>query len=211
MNTPGIGKTRLIPTTDLNLHHKNPRRGDVDAIAGSLQAHGQFRPIVVNEGTHTGRPLEVVAGNPTLKAIRQLAETNPDDPRWSQVEAYVIDVDEDRATKIVLADNRTSDLGSYDDTALLDLLDSVDHDLEGTGYTDDDLDMLRDMADGAPSLDDLEEEYGEPEDDDFWVTIRFKVPPVIADQWNDWARGFDTPEEAFEGLMDKAGNYGAGE
>lgn len=142
MNTPGIGKTRLIPTTDLHLHHKNPRRGDVDAIAGSLQAHGQFRPIVVNEGTHTGRPLEVVAGNHTLKAIRQLAETNPDDPRWSQVEAYVIDVDEDRATKIVLADNRTSDLARYDDESLLDLLDTVDHDLDGTGYDYDDLNSL---------------------------------------------------------------------
>lgn len=68
--TPGIGHTRTLPTTDLNLYHKNPRMGDVDAIAGSLQAHGQFRPIVVNEGTHTGRPMETLAGNHTLKAIR---------------------------------------------------------------------------------------------------------------------------------------------
>lgn len=210
MTTPGIGDTRTLPTTQLNMFHKNPRRGDVEAIAGSLQAHGQFRPIVVNKGTHTGRPMETLAGNHTLKAIRLLAERNPDDPRWQQVECYVVDVDDDRASRIVLADNRTADLGSYDDESLLDLLETVDHDLDGTGYDYDDLDMLRDMADGAPSLDDLEEEYGEPEDDDFWVTIRFKVPPVLADQWNDWARAYDTPEEAFEGLMDKAGNYGAG-
>lgn len=210
MTTPGIGATRTLPTTQINLFHKNPRRGDVEAIAGSLQAHGQFRPIVVNEGTHTGRPMETLAGNHTLKAIRLLAERNPDDPRWQQVECYVVDVDDDRASRIVLADNRTADLGSYDDDILLDVLESVDHDLDGTGYDYDDLDMLRDMVDGAPDLDELEEEYGEPEDDDFWVTIRFKVPPVLADQWNDWARAYDSPEEALEALLDKGTNYGAG-
>lgn len=158
MNTPGIGKTLLIQTADLNLHHKNPRRGDVDAIAGSLQAHGQFRPIVVNEGTHTGRPLEVLAGNHTLKAIRQLAETNPDDPRWSQVEAYVIDVDDDRATRIVLADNRTSDLGTYDNAELLDLLEELDGAYEGTGYDEDYIDAL--LGENTP------EELPEPGDAD---------------------------------------------
>lgn len=39
-------------------YHRNPRRGDVDAIARSLAVNGQYRPIVVNIGTHTGRPLE---------------------------------------------------------------------------------------------------------------------------------------------------------
>lgn len=156
--TPGIGHTRTLPTTDLNLYHKNPRMGDVDAIAGSLQAHGQFRPIVVNEGTHTGRPMETLAGNHTLKAIRQLAEQNPTDPRWAQVEAYVIDVDEDRAARIVLADNRTAELGSYDDELLLDLLTTVDYDLDGTGYDDDDISKLLDTMDQEDGTGDYEEE-----------------------------------------------------
>ena len=142
MTTPGIGDTRTLPTTQINLFHKNPRRGDVEAIAGSLQAHGQFRPIVVNEGTHTGRPMETLAGNHTLKAIQLLAERNPKDPRWQHVEAYVIDVDEDQAARIVLADNRTSDLATYDESELLDLLESVDDDLDGTGYDYDDLNTL---------------------------------------------------------------------
>lgn len=209
-DTANIGTPERVPLTDLNLYHKNPRVGDTQAIKGSIVANGIFRPVVVNRGTYTGKPNEILAGNHTVKAIRELAEEHPDDVRWQHVDVWMVDVDSERAARIVLADNRTADLGSYDDTTLLDLLDSVDHDLEGTGYIDDDLDMLRDMADGAPSLDDLEDEYGEPEDDDFWVTLRFKVPPVLADQWSDWARAFDTPEEAFEGLMDKAGNYGAG-
>lgn len=126
------------------MFHKNPRRGDVEAIAGSLQAHGQFRPIVVNEGTHTGRPMETLAGNHTLKAIRLLAERNPDDPRWQKVECYVVDVDDDRASRIVLADNRTTDLGDYDNDILLDVIGNLDDTLGlvGTGYDEGYIDAL---------------------------------------------------------------------
>ena len=193
--TPGIGQTRTLPTTDLNLYHKNPRMGDVDAIAGSLQAHGQFRPIVVNEGTHTGRPMETLAGNHTLKAIRQLAEQNPTDPRWAQVEAYVIDVDEDRAARIVLADNRTSDLGTYDTELLTNLLDGMEE-LAGTGYTDTD---LHDLI-AAPDLLDNEYEGVDPYPDT--VTITLRVLPPLADQWKDHVSCFESPEEALEYLLD---------
>lgn len=65
MTTPFIGAAENLPLTQLNTFHKNPRRGDVEAIKGSLVANGQYRPIVVNKGTHTGRPFEVLAGNRT--------------------------------------------------------------------------------------------------------------------------------------------------
>lgn len=152
------GSTTAIPPHDLHTFHQNARVGDVPAIAGSLRTLGQYRPIVVNIGTHTGRPNEVLAGNHTLKAIRYLAETYPDDERWSSVLVHWGDWDEDECTKIVLADNRTAELGGYDDTVLLGLLGSVD--LEGTGYTpldlesmqhdmDTDLTALKDAMEGA--------------------------------------------------------------
>ena len=142
---------------ELALHHRNPRQGNIAAIAGSLRANGQYKPIVVNRGTHTGRPMEVLAGNHTLMAIRNLAETHPSDDRWASVDCWVIDVDDDRATRIVAADNRTSELGTFDDRLLAELLGELD-DLEGTGYTDSDLDELVD------SLDDEPPEF-EPDDD----------------------------------------------
>lgn len=147
MTSAGIGNAATLPTTDLNLFHKNPRIGNVAAIAGSLAANGQYRPIVVNKGTHTGRPNEVLAGNHTLKAIRLNAENNPEDTRWHYADCWVVDVDDDRATKIVLADNRTAELGHNDDQALLALLESVDHDLDGSGYNYDDMDELRNLLD----------------------------------------------------------------
>lgn len=149
---------------DLALYHRNPRLGNVEAIAGSLRANGQYKPIVVNAGTHTGRPNEVLAGNHTLKAIRDLAEKHPDDERWQTVLVHVIDVDDDRAARIVLADNRTSELGTMDDTALAEMIDSLDGDLVGTGYDDDDLAEILEAA-GDELLDEDGEGAGDGGED----------------------------------------------
>lgn len=147
--TPNIGQATTLPLTDIHLHHKNARLGDVEAIKGSMVANGVYKPLVVNKGTHTGRPNEVLAGNHSLKAMRQLAEANPDDPRWQKVDVWLVDVDEDRATRILLADNRTADMGDYDSATLQELLESVDHDLDGTGYDYDDLDELSALIEEA--------------------------------------------------------------
>jgi hypothetical protein len=112
----------------------NPRKGSVEQIAKSLVRHGQYRPIVVNRGSVTGRPFEVLAGNHTLMAARSLD--------WSVIDAAVVDVDESTAKSIVASDNRLADLGGYDDAALFALLDSLD-DLSGTGYGISDLEALR--------------------------------------------------------------------
>ena len=203
MTTQRIGTPRTLPPGELTPFHKNPRRGNVPAIAESLATNGQFRPIVVNAGTHTGRPNEVLAGNHTLLAALMLEEEGRG--LDGGLDCYVVDVTDREAERIVLADNRTADLGSYDDDGLLDLLESLGDDLSGTGYADDDVQMLRDIADAAPSLDDLADEYGEPEEQDTWVTVRLRVPPAVADQWQDWANPFDSDEEAFEALLDRVG------
>jgi len=207
-STHNIGAYERHEIADLNLYYKNPRVGDVTAIAGSLRANGVYKPIVVNRGTHTGRPNEVLAGNHTLKAHRLLAEEEPDDKRWKKIDCWMVDVDDDRASRIVLADNRTADLGSYDNEALLDLLNGLDGEIAGTGYTDEDLSVLLDLTEGPASLEDLEAEFGEPEDDDFWITVRLRIPPVLNEQWRDWSKAYDSPEEAFEALLDKGSNYG---
>lgn len=123
----------------LAVYYRNPRRGDVAAIAASLQARGQYKPIVVNLGTLTGRPLEVLAGNHTLLAARSI--------RWLTVQAVTVDVDDAEAAAIVAADNRLSDLGGYDDADLAFVLAQAG-DLTGTGYDEQDLTtLLRALAD----------------------------------------------------------------
>lgn len=132
-------------------HPDNPRRGNVELIAESLLTSGQYKPLLVSR--HTDR---VLAGNHTLQAIEKIAtgwrpagwDADAEEEAQERIEAMAsvavtfLDVDEEGERRVLLVDNRTSDLGTYDNEALVALLDSLDA-LGGTGYTDDDLDTLR--------------------------------------------------------------------
>ena len=132
----------------LRSYHRNPRRGNVAAIAESLTLRGQYKPIVVNVGTLTGRPFEILAGNHTYAAAVSLG--------WEHVQATTVDVNNETAAQIVLADNRIADLGTYNDADLAEVLLAAG-DLAGTGYVDADLGAL---------LRDLEEPIGLTDPDD---------------------------------------------
>lgn len=136
MNPPG--KIKNVHPSQLSIHPGNPRQGNVAAIAASLRANGLFKPLLVNAGTHTGRAMEVLAGNHTLMAVRDLAEQYPDDERWQKIPVWTIDVDEDRAKRMVLADNKTHEGGGYDERLLAEMMADLP-DLEGTGYDEDEL------------------------------------------------------------------------
>lgn len=140
-----LGRAGRLSVADLTPFVGNPRRGNIDVIAESLAASGQYRPIVVNEGTLTGRRHEVLAGNHTLHAAKKLG--------WGEIDVWLVDVDDEGAKRIVAADNRTADLGEYDDADLFRLLDSLD-DLAGTGYRDSELEaMRRDLFPDEPLTD----------------------------------------------------------
>jgi hypothetical protein len=121
-----------VPVDSLIPYERNPRRGDVAAIAESLETNGQYRPIVVRAGTN-----EVLAGNHLLIAARQLG--------WDAVAATFVTVTDDEAARIVLVDNRAADRGTYDDRELLALLRELEVSeaaFAGTGYAVDDVDDL---------------------------------------------------------------------
>ena len=103
-------------------------------VAESLRELGQYRPVVVNRGTLTGRPNEIAAGNHTVQAAESLG--------WSEVSVTWIDVDDKQLRKIALVDNRSNDVATYDDRLLLDLLLSLEDDLTATGFDQDDVDEL---------------------------------------------------------------------
>ena len=157
-STPKVGTTTAVAPSTLSTFHRNARRGDVDAIAASLKAHGQYKPITVNIGTHTGRPNEVLAGNHTLIAFRNLA----DDPAFDKVLVHWVDVDDDMCSRIVLADNRTSELGGFDTAELAALLQDVGADLTGLGYTALDLDDLNALLEEAAPLLPTDDLGGDP-------------------------------------------------
>ena len=109
-----IGERRPYPD--------NPRRSNLEPLVESLERNDQYRPIVVNR-----RTMEVLCGNHIFLAAREAG--------FSEIAATFVDVDDEQARRILLVDNRTSDLGTYDLEALLSVLQGFD-DLGGTGYDD---------------------------------------------------------------------------
>lgn len=158
-----------VPIDSISPHPQNPRRGDVALIADSIRRHGLYTPLVVQASTG-----HVLAGNHRLLALRSLQR--------DAVDVVMVDVDDDEARRILLVDNRSSDLGSYDSQELAELLQSLGGDLEGTGYQPDDLeDLLAGLE--APDLDDLFGEHGHPTDEDTLVKIVLRVQPDAAALW----------------------------
>jgi hypothetical protein len=128
-------------------HPQNVRQGDVGAISESLKSHGQYRPIVYQQST--GR---ILAGNHTWKAAKALG--------WKEIAATPIVCDDQQALRILLVDNRTNDLSTYDQSELVELLKELsdtEMELLGTGYDGDDLDQF--IADLEGAVDPSENPY----------------------------------------------------
>lgn len=183
------------PIDTLALLPGNPRRGDVAAVRKSYETFGQRKPIVaLRDGT-------VIAGNHQLMAALELG--------WTEIAVVYVDDDDTTAKAFALADNRISDLGTYDDFDLIDLLKEVAVSpdlLDVTGYKEHDLaDLLARYE--APDLLGLEDKYGEAKDlgPEVRPVIKVAVSEEAFHRWNDWvAKCADDAETAFTKLMDKA-------
>lgn len=116
------------PTDELQLLPGNPRRGNVEAVARSLEAFGQRKPVVARRGDRV-----VIAGNHTLQAARALG--------WAEIAVVWVDDDEVTSKAFALADNRTAELGDYDESLLAELIGevgSVDSELlAASGWSED--------------------------------------------------------------------------
>lgn len=100
-----IATTGPAPIAKLRPHPDNPNNGDPDEIALSLQRNGQYRPIVARtDGT-------ILAGHHVYAAAMSLG--------WEDLEVTFVDVDDATATRILIADNRTAELGPGVDLGLL--------------------------------------------------------------------------------------------
>lgn len=112
----------------------NPRKGNVEAVARSYAMFGQRKPIVARREGDGGI---VTAGNHQLEAARSLG--------WEEIAVVWVDDDDLTARAFALADNHSSDLGTYDDDLLAAMIAdvaAVDALLEATSYTQADLNKL---------------------------------------------------------------------
>lgn len=128
------GDYETVPINDIEPHPHNPREGDIGAVITSLQTNGQYRPITVNRQTN-----RILKGNHTYYAAHTLG--------WDRIAVHWIDVPPSDEDKILLIDNRTSDLATYHTDTLKRLLAEIT-DYTGTGYTHQD---AADILNGAPT------------------------------------------------------------
>jgi ParB-like chromosome segregation protein Spo0J len=115
----------MVPVADLKAHPLNPRKGNVDVIMDSLRTNGQYKTVLVQEGTNT-----ILAGTHTWLAAKRLG--------WAEVAVNHIRVSEEQAVQIMLADNRAADGGQTDESAVFAMLATLSS-LDGTGYSPEDL------------------------------------------------------------------------
>jgi len=126
---PGL---RSTPLNELTPHPGNPRQGDIGAIIQSIEANGFVGVLVAQCSTG-----HVLAGNHRLIAATELG--------FKKLRVDWIDVSDEKALRILLADNRTSDLATNDDAVIAEILAGLaltDEGFVGTGYDGDDLDDI---------------------------------------------------------------------
>lgn len=139
----------MEPIDCVSQHPRNPNSGDVDEIVASILKNGMYRPIYAQKSTG-----HILAGNTTHTACLQLGA--------KQIPVVWLDVDDQTATRILLADNRVAELAHRDEGLLLALLDDLaperdDLALLGTGYSTRDMDKLRAIDDEPVAV----EDYGD--------------------------------------------------
>ena len=131
---------KRLKLSQIQQHPQNIRihtKRNLDVIKKSLSQWGQYKPILVQKST-----MYILAGNGTYQAAQALG--------WDEMDCNIIDVNDDQAKAILIADNRSSDLSQMDEKAVLDLLQGFDADLlELTGYDDKQLDNMLKFQEGT--------------------------------------------------------------
>ncbi len=227
----GAGKLAdlLVPVTSITTHPDNPRKGNLDIIAESLTAHGQLKPIVLNDAPWrvetSGQPV-IVAGNHTyLAAVERLG--------WEMIAAVSDPMEPTRERQFLLIDNRSSDAAEYEQEKLAKLLKDL-HDsgaLEGSGYTPDDVDDIIAEIDAiartapepfqgryAESPEELEARKKARRSGEALVEFRLLYSRDEATQFaqyaavlkKEWGKDLDISEVAFRALREAAGKANQG-
>jgi hypothetical protein len=204
-----------LPLGELKGAEKNPKRHDLPTLRRSIERFGYAEAVVRDE--RTGR---LVAGHGRVAALRELHEAGGEPPEgvvddgldWLvPVQTGWSSKDDAEAGAFLVAANRLTETGGWDELSLVELLDEVaktsTESLQGVGYDEADLARLR-----GPGGDAGAQAPQEPDPTRTWRVLRFKVPPelraryvALTERWHDQddARQFERLVAAAEKLDGK--------
>jgi DNA modification methylase len=165
-------RIEYVPLSSLQIAARNPKKHALDQLGGSISRFGYVEPIIIDE--RTGRMVAGHGRRETLLRMRDSGEQPPTgvtqkDNDWfvPVVRGWASKSDKD-AEAYLLASNRHVELGGWDDPELAKLLQEID--LEGTGFTQDDLiELLDATAEPVELQGDPDEVPDEPDDANVYV------------------------------------------
>ena len=124
--------TESVPIDSVTPHPKNMRQHDqanIEAIAASLKAFGQLKPIVVWKDNL------IIAGCGTHEAAKSLG--------WTHIQiARCLHLSENAAMEYLIADNKTTDMSEFDFEQLAVVmreLKNAGSDLASTGFSEEEI------------------------------------------------------------------------
>lgn len=147
------------PLASLQPDPANPKTHSRHTITDSINRFGYVEPVVVD-----GRTGLIVSGHGRTESLRASEARGDEPPEGIRVDedgvwlAPVVtgwaSTSDATARAALIAMNRTTEVGGWNDESLLDLLDQLAADetqgLDGLGYDESDLDRIRAALHGAP-------------------------------------------------------------
>ena len=126
-----VGPSQMVPLDQVKPHPRNANQADLGAIIESVGENGFYGSLIVQSSTGY-----VLAGNHRLQAAKHAG--------MQEVPVQYIDVDDQTALRIMVADNRTTRLGTDNEVVLAGILKELAEQdmLRGSGFDGDDLDDL---------------------------------------------------------------------
>lgn len=152
---------RTLPLAKLVPNPRNPRRHpneQIERLVASLKLDGQTRPLLARKAN-----MMLIGGHGVREAMLRLGLTT--------ASVRLLDVDQPTADRIMLADNRYSDLSSHDDARVAELLrELAQTDWMATGYSADEANkILADFDEAEIAVREIETSAV---DDVFWISVK---------------------------------------
>jgi len=130
----------IVSVDAVRPHPRNVNEGNIDAIAASMRANGFYGALRVQRSSG-----HICAGNHSWRAAKEIG--------LKQVPVIYLDITDDQALRIMLADNQTAREAHNREQELADLLGEIQltsDGLLGTGFDDGALDdLLKRLGDSA--------------------------------------------------------------
>lgn len=192
---------------------RNPKSHDLGALHASIDWFGYISPFIMND--RTGR---LLAGHGRLDVLQQKKARGEKPPRniyedhgsWYVPVVHGLSFDDETAEAYVVADNKTTILGGWDDYQLSQVLaDIASHgNLEATGYTNEELDELLASL-GHQNNPSKSSESDEDSSESIWQVLTVPVPPTVLSRWEkaklEYEKGGQMPWRIIDEVLEELG------